>query len=159
VGRLDHLRVGLVGDLRHGRTVRSLALLLSRFTGNQLVLISPPGLRMGQDVIRSLEQAQQRVQETEDLAGAIPGLDVLYQTRIQAERFDSPEECERYRGVYIVDADVMRRLPERAIVMHPLPRVGEIDPVIDGDPRAAYFRQARNGLWVRMAVLDWAMGR
>jgi aspartate carbamoyltransferase catalytic subunit len=155
LGRLDHLRVGLAGDLRNGRTARSLALLLSRFPGNELLLISPPGLRMGADVLDLLER--QRVEETEDFAAAIPGLDVLYQTRIQAERFASPEEYERYLGVYVVSIDLMRRLPERAIVMHPLPRVGEIDPLVDADPRAAYFRQARNGLWVRMAVLDWVM--
>jgi len=159
LGRLDHLRVGLAGDLRNGRTVRSLALLLSRFSANELVLISPPALRMGADIVGLLEQAQQRAQETTDFGGALASLDVLYQTRIQAERFESPEEYERYRGVYIVTADVMRRLPEHAIVMHPLPRVGEIDPLVDADPRAAYFRQARNGLWVRMAVLDWAMAR
>ncbi|HEY4747285.1 MAG TPA: hypothetical protein VIH38_06960, partial [Steroidobacteraceae bacterium] len=159
LGRLDHLRVGLAGDLRNGRTVRSLALLLSRFPGNELVLISPPALRMGEDVIRSLVQAQQGLREIADLAVAIPDLDVLYQTRIQAERFESPEEYERHRGVYVVTPEVMRRLPEHAILMHPLPRLGEIDPLVDADPRAAYFRQARNGLWVRMAVLDWAMGR
>ena len=159
LGRLDRLRVGLAGDLRNGRTARSLALLLSRFSGNQLVLISPPGLRMSEDVIGSLAQARQGVQETGDFAGAVPGLDVLYQTRIQAERFESPEEYEQHRGVYVVTSEVMRRLPEHAIVMHPLPRVGEIDPLVDADPRAAYFRQARNGLWVRMAVLDWAMAR
>jgi aspartate carbamoyltransferase catalytic subunit len=157
LGRLDHLRVGLVGDLRNGRTVRSLALLLARFPANELLLISPPGLRMREDVIAALKETQQRVRETTDFAGAVPDLDVLYQTRIQAERFESPEEYEQYRGVYVLHTDLMRRLPERAIVMHPLPRVGEIDPRVDADPRAAYFRQARNGLWVRMAVLDWAM--
>ena len=159
LGRLDHLRVGLAGDLRNGRTVRSLALLLSRFPGNELVLISPPALRMGEDVVGLLQQAQQGVQETEDLVGAIAGLDVLYQTRIQAERFESSEEYERHRGVYVVTLEVMRRLPEHAILMHPLPRLEEIDPLVDADPRAAYFRQARNGLWARMAVLDWAMAR
>ena len=159
LGRLDHLRVGLAGDLRNGRTVRSLALLLSRFPGNELVLISPPALRMGEDVVGLLQQAQQGVQETEDLVGAIAGLDVLYQTRIQAERFASSEEYERHRGVYVVTPEVMRRLPEHAILMHPLPRLDEIDPLVDADPRAAYFRQARNGLWARMAVLDWAMAR
>jgi len=159
LGRLDHLRVGLAGDLRNGRTVRSLALLLSRFPGNELVLISPPALRMGEDVVGLLQQAQQGVQETEDLVGAIAGLDVLYQTRIQAERFESSEEYERHRGVYVVTLEVMRRLPEHAILMHPLPRLDEIDPLVDADPRAAYFRQARNGLWARMAVLDWAMAR
>jgi aspartate carbamoyltransferase catalytic subunit len=159
LGRLDHLRIGLVGDLRNGRTVRSLALLLSRFSGNHLVLISPPGLRMGKDIIDSLERVHQVVQETDDFATVVSSLDVLYQTRIQAERFASAEEYERYRGVYVVTTEVMDHLPEHAILMHPLPRVGEIDPLVDGDPRAAYFRQARNGLWVRMAVLDWAMGR
>ena len=159
LGRLDHLRVGLAGDLRHGRTVRSLALLLSRFSGNQLVLIAPPGLGMREDVLGSLGQVGQVVEETGDFTGAIPRLDVLYQTRIQAERFASPQEYERYRGIYVVTAEVLGRLPEHAILMHPLPRVAEIDPVVDADPRAAYFRQARNGLWVRMAVLDWAMAR
>ena len=159
LGRLDHLRIGLAGDLRHGRTVRSLALLLSRFPGNQLVLISPPALRLGADVITALNEAQQGMRETTDLDGAIADLDVLYQTRIQAERFESSEEYERQRGVYLVNPDLMRRLPARAILMHPLPRLDEIDPLVDADPRAAYFRQARNGLWVRMAVLDWAMGR
>ena len=159
LGRLDHLRVGLAGDLRHGRTVRSLALLLSRFPGNELVLISPRTLRMGEDIMGALNEAQQVVRETADLGGAMADLDVLYQTRIQAERFQSPEEYERHRGVYVVNPEMMRRLPEQAILMHPLPRMGEIDPLVDADPRAAYFRQARNGLWVRMAVLDWAVAR
>ena len=157
LGRLDHLRIGLAGDLRHGRTARSLALLLSLFPGNELLMISPPELRMGTDVLDQLKGA--RVDETDDFLGAIAGLDVLYQTRIQAERFASPDEYERYRGVYVVSVDLMHRLPQRAILMHPLPRVGEIDPLVDADPRAAYFRQARNGLWIRMAVLDWAMER
>jgi aspartate carbamoyltransferase catalytic subunit len=157
LGRLDRLRIGLAGDLRNGRTARSLALLLSRFTDNQLIMISPPELRMGADVLDQLKGS--RVSETDDFAGAITGLDVLYQTRIQGERFASPDEYERYRGVYVLTVDLMERLPEHAIVMHPLPRVGEIDPLVDADPRAAYFRQARNGLWTRMAVLDWAMAR
>ena len=157
LGRLDHLRIGLAGDLRNGRTVRSLAALLSRFPGNVLVLIAPPALRMGDDVVGFLQRSQLRLRETDDLVGVIPELDVLYQTRIQAERFEAPEEYERHRGVYIVTPEVMRRLPEHAILMHPLPRLGEIDPLVDADPRAAYFRQARNGLWVRMAVLEWAL--
>jgi len=157
LGRLDHLRVGLAGDLRNGRTARSLALLLSRYPGNELVMIAPPELRMSSDVIDQLKD--QRVVETDDFDGAIARLDVLYQTRIQAERFASPDEYARYRGVYIVTANRMRCLPEHAILMHPLPRAGEIEPQVDADPRAAYFRQARNGLWTRMAVLEWAMER
>jgi aspartate carbamoyltransferase catalytic subunit len=155
LGRLDHLRVGLAGDLRYGRTARSLALLLSLFPGNALVMISPPELRMGADVIDQLKP--ERLVETDDFDAAIAGLDVLYQTRIQAERFASSEEYERYRGVYVVTVETMQNLAEHAILMHPLPRVGEIDPMVDADPRAAYFRQARNGLWIRMAVLEWAM--
>src|SRR5438132_1557737 len=110
LGRLDHLRIGLAGDLRNGRTAHSLAGLLSRFTGNELVLIAPPGLRMGKDVLRSLGP-QLRVRETTDLAEAAPTLDVLYQTRIQAERFESAVEYERYRGVYVVGPELMRGLP------------------------------------------------
>ena len=155
LGRLDHLRVGLAGDLRHGRTARSLAQLLAKFPGNELVLIAPRGLRLDGDASRGFDPA--RIHETEDLAGAIQGLDVLYQTRIQAERFASKDEYARYRDIYVVTPDLMRRLPDHAILMHPLPRVGEIDPRVDADPRAAYFRQVRNGLWVRMAVLDWTM--
>ena len=157
LGRLDHLRVGLAGDLRNGRTTRSLALLLSRFSGNELLMISPRELSMGTDVLDQLTGA--RVDVTDDFQSALTGLDVLYQTRIQAERFSSPADYECYRGVYVLTVDLMDHLPEHAIVMHPLPRVGEIDPLVDADPRAAYFRQARNGLWVRMAVLDWAMER
>ena len=156
LGRLDRLRVALVGDLRHGRTVRSLASLLARFPGNELVLVSPPGLRLGEDVRAALGDTQ--MEETTDLEEVLPSLDVLYQTRIQAERFESREAYERYRGIYIVTLEVMRCLPEHALLMHPLPRVGEIDPEVDSDPRAAYFRQTRNGLWIRMAVLDWALG-
>jgi len=155
LGRLDHLRVGLAGDLRNGRTGRSLALLLSRFPGNELLMISPRELSMGSDVVEQLTGA--RVDVTDDFQNALTGLDVLYQTRIQAERFASPDDYERFRGIYVLTVDLMDRMPEHAIVMHPLPRVGEIDPLVDADPRAAYFRQARNGLWVRMAVLDWAM--
>jgi aspartate carbamoyltransferase catalytic subunit len=159
LGRLDHLRVGLVGDLRNGRTARSLALLLASYPGNELILVSPADLRMADDVTNALRERGQPFHQTDDLTAVVGDLDVLYQTRIQAERFESPAEFERFRGVYVVDAALMRRLPVHAIVMHPLPRVGEIDPSLDDDPRAAYFRQARNGLWVRMAVLEWAMGR
>lgn len=156
LGRLDHLRIGLVGDLRNGRTVRSLAPLLALFPDNELVLISPPGLRLANDVGAALHGT--RIEQTADLMEAIGSLDVLYQTRIQAERFESAEVYERYRGVYVITPELMRLLPEHAIVMHPLPRVGEIDPRVDADPRAAYFRQTKNGLWTRMAVLDWALG-
>ena len=158
LGRLDRLRVGLVGDLLHGRTVRSLALLLSIFPGNKLTLVSPASLAMADDVLSALAARGVHFAQVDRLQDVVPRLDVLYQTRIQAERFPSQAEYERHRGVYVVDKELMRRLPDHAILMHPLPRVGEIDMTVDADPRAAYFRQARNGLPVRMAVLDWAMG-
>jgi aspartate carbamoyltransferase catalytic subunit len=113
---------------------------------------------MEQDVLTALVSRGVRHTHVDQLADVVPALDVLYQTRIQAERFESPESYERHRGVYIIDPAIMRRLPDHAILMHPLPRVGEIDPAVDDDPRAAYFRQAKNGLVVRMAVLTWAMG-
>ena len=157
LGRLENLRVGLVGDLRHGRTVRSLALLLALYPGTDLTLVSPASLAMREDVLTELTARGVRYRQVEELDEVVGELDVLYQTRIQAERFGSPSDYERYRGVYIVDPALMRRLPEDAILMHPLPRVGEIDPSVDADPRAAYFRQARNGVPVRMATLHWAM--
>jgi len=157
LGRLDHLRVGLAGDLLHGRTVRSLAIILSQFPGTELVLISPPSLRLGEDLRMELARLGTPVRETSELGDAVAGLDVLYQTRIQAERFATRADYERLRDIYVVDAALMRRLPDHAVLMHPLPRLGEIDPEVDTDPRAAYFRQARNGVPVRMAVLHWAM--
>jgi aspartate carbamoyltransferase catalytic subunit len=157
LGRLENLRIGLVGDLRHGRTVRSLALLLAMYPGNELTLVSPALLAMREDVLAQLTARGARYRQVESLDNVVGGLDVFYQTRIQAERFESPADYERYRGVYVVDPALMRRLPEHAILMHPLPRTGEIDPAVDSDPRAAYFRQARNGVPVRMATLLWAI--
>ncbi len=155
LGRLYPLRVGIAGDLKHGRTVRSLSLLLSAFPGNELVLIAPPELTMQDDILSQLRARGVAIQKEQDLRAVAPTLDVLYQTRIQKERFTSSAEYERMRWVYVVDEALMRRLPEHAILMHPLPRVDEIDPAVDKDPRAAYFRQARNGLAVRMALLEW----
>jgi len=143
--------------LRHGRTVRSLALLLSIYPGTELTLVSPAALAMDTDILAALDARAVRYAQVDQLLDVVPTLDVLYQTRIQAERFESREEYDRHRGVYIVDPALMRRLPDHAILMHPLPRVGEIDPAVDADPRAAYFRQARNGLVVRMAALHWVM--
>jgi aspartate carbamoyltransferase catalytic subunit len=158
LGRLDHLRVGLAGDLRHGRTVRSLALLLAHFAGTELVLIAPPELQLEADVRGPLREAGVTLRDEADLGRAIGELDVLYQTRIQRERFASPGAYEQVRGIYVVDPAMMRRLPSGAILMHPLPRLDEISTAVDADPRAAYFRQARNGLPVRMAILDWLLG-
>ncbi len=154
LGRLDHLHVVMVGDLAHGRTVHSLAYLLALYPGLRVTLVAPEPIGMSPGLIQHLLRHGARVDETDDLLAAVSDADVVYQTRLQVERLSQPLDpgrtgLERFR----VDRRVMERMPEGAILMHPLPRVGEIDPEVDQDPRAAYFRQARNGVAVRMALL------
>ena len=158
LGRIDGLRVALVGDLRFGRTARSLARLFRLTTGTELVFVSPPVVPMGDDVRAELEAAGIPYRDETDLAAVLPHVDVVYQTRIQRERFATPEEYEACRGVYVVDRAAMGRLNPGAILLHPLPRVDEIAPEVDADPRAAYFRQAHNGVYVRMALLSLVLG-
>ena len=154
LGRTDNLRIALVGDLRYGRAVRSLAMLLTRSKGIELVFVSPPEVAMGDDVRKSSTSAGIPYRDESDLSRAVKDVDVVYQTRIQKERFASADEYVRNKGIYIVDSESMAELPESAIVMHPLPRVDEISPGFDSDPRAKYFDEARNGVFVRMALLD-----
>jgi aspartate carbamoyltransferase catalytic subunit len=154
LGRIDNLRIALVGDLRYGRAVRSLAMLLTRSTGIELVFVSPPEVQMGDDVRQALKAAGIPFRDESELASAVDGVDVLYQTRIQKERFTSDEEYARNKGIYIVNEDTMANLPSTSIVLHPLPRVDEIAPSFDSDPRAKYFDEARNGVYVRMALLE-----
>jgi aspartate carbamoyltransferase catalytic subunit len=154
LGRIDGLRVALVGDLRFGRAVRSLALLFRLTQNTELVFVSPPAVPMGDDVRRALDAVGIRYRDETDLTRVLPDVDVVYQTRIQRERFATPSEYESSRGVYVIDQAAMDRLNPNAIVMHPLPRVDEIDPAVDADPRAAYFRQAHNGVYLRMALLS-----
>jgi aspartate carbamoyltransferase catalytic subunit len=113
---------------------------------------------MSADVVTVLTDRGVRIERTDSLAAVAPSIDVLYQTRIQKERFEDPSEFARARGATRVDAAIMEQLRPAAIVMHPLPRVDEIDPVVDADPRAVYFRQARNGVAVRMALLEMLVG-
>jgi aspartate carbamoyltransferase catalytic subunit len=157
LGRIDGVRVAMVGDLANGRTVRSLAYLLSKFEGVEVVFVAPPQVRMRDDITAHLTEHGVRWHESEDLDAVLPEVDVVYQTRIQKERFASREEYEAVKGVYVIDDAAMARLGEKAIVMHPLPRVDEIQTSVDADPRAAYFRQARNGMYVRMALLDMVL--
>lgn len=154
LGRVDGLRVGLCGDLLHGRTVHSLALLAARFNLRELILIAPDALQMPEAVIGVLRGGSVPVRQVASLDDAIANLDVLYQTRLQRERLVDASVATAISGLRITP-ERMRRLPAEAIVMHPLPRTDEIDPAVDDDPRAAYFRQARNGLFVRMAILHW----
>ncbi|MDQ3694527.1 MAG: aspartate carbamoyltransferase [Chloroflexota bacterium] len=154
LGRIDGLRVALVGDLRFGRTARSLARLFRLTSGTELVFVSPPAVPMGDDVRAELDAAGITYRDEVDLATVLPEVDVVYQTRIQRERFATRDEYDASRGVYVIDQAAMDRLNPDAIVLHPLPRVEEISPEVDRDPRAAYFRQAHNGVFVRMALLS-----
>ena len=154
VGRIDGISVAMVGDLAHGRTVRSLAYLLGKYREVTVRFVAPEAVRMGQDIKDHLTQNRVRWSEDSDLDRVLPEVDVVYQTRIQKERFADAAAYEAVRGVYRLDRAAMSLLKPEAVVMHPLPRVDEIDPEVDSDPRAAYFRQARNGMHVRMALLD-----
>ena len=154
LGRMDGLSVAMVGDLANGRTVRSLCYLLAKFDKPRIWFVSPPTVRMGDDIKSYLTRHGVAFEEAEDLAAVAAEVDVIYQTRIQRERFgDRIGEYEQARGQYVIDASILQCMKGKAIVMHPLPRVDEIAPEVDADPRAAYFRQAHNGLYVRMALL------
>jgi aspartate carbamoyltransferase catalytic subunit len=150
LGRVDGLTITLAGDLKYGRTARSLSYLLGKFTGVCLRFVSPPELRMETDITEYLSASGISFEETDALS---PDTDVLYQTRIQKERLAKGEDAEALAGKYVVTREFADRMPEQAIIMHPLPRVDEIQPETDASPRAAYFRQARYGLLVRMALL------
>ncbi len=159
IGRLDGIHVALVGDLANGRTARSLAYLLTKYEGVKLYFVAPAVVRMRDDIKAYLTQHGVVFEEEEDLMSVMSKVDVVYQTRIQRERFgDRIQDYERARGKYIIDVETMSALSENAIVMHPLPRVDEIDPAVDTDPRAAYFRQAHNGVFIRMALLQMVLG-
>mmetsp|Transcript_11289 Transcript_11289/g.19767 ORF Transcript_11289/g.19767 Transcript_11289/m.19767 type:complete len:360 (+) Transcript_11289:178-1257(+) len=157
VGRLENIKIGMVGDLRNGRTVRSLAMTLAMYPGLKVYFVAPPVVRMKDDIKQFLTQQGVPWVEVDDLAEVAAEVDVLYQTRIQKERFTDMEEYAAARGKYIIDKSIMARMQPHAVVMHPLPRVDEITEEVDSDPRAAYFRQARNGLYIRMALLKLAI--
>ena len=162
LGRLDNLNVTLLGDLKYGRTVHSLARLLSAFNGIKLNYVSPEILRMPREVMDEVaENTEGRVPQAEylSLEEALPETDVLYVTRVQKERFEDPAEYEKVKGAYVIDPAVMNPAKKAMIVMHPLPRVTEISMDFDDDPRAAYFRQMEYGLYVRMALLAMVLGK
>mmetsp|Transcript_13333 Transcript_13333/g.20308 ORF Transcript_13333/g.20308 Transcript_13333/m.20308 type:complete len:341 (-) Transcript_13333:164-1186(-) len=154
------LKVVLLGDLKHGRTVHSLAKLLARGGFNILLIYcSPLELQMPKDIQDYVASCDVEQEAVSTLSEAIEGADVLYVTRVQKERFATEEEYEACKGSYIVDANLMDKAPSKMIVLHPLPRVDEIATEIDTDPRAAYFRQMENGMFVRMALLALIMGK
>lgn len=154
-GSYKNLTVGMVGDLLNGRTVHSLSKSLLKVGIRKFVWVSPKALRMPENIIDSAEKAGAHITETEDLKKVIGGLDVIYDTRVQKERFTDIAEYERLKLAYIITPDIMGKAKKTAVLMHPLPRVGEIDPRVDSDSRALYLReQMRNGMYVRMALLD-----
>lgn len=154
IGKLDGIKVGLVGDLANGRTVRSLAYLLTKYKDVKIYFVSPEVVKMKDDIKEYLTSQGLEWEESDDLMEVASKCDVVYQTRIQRERFG--ERVDLYEaacGKYIVDTAVLKTMKKHAVVMHPLPRLDEITVDVDSDPRAAYFRQAKNGLYIRMAVL------
>jgi len=154
LGRIDGVSVAMVGDLANGRTVRSLTYLLSKYQDIKLWFVAPAQVGMREDLKAHLDEHRVPWIETEDLNAVLPEVDVVYMTRIQKERFTDPQAYNAVKGTYRIDHDAMALMRKYAILMHPLPRVDEIAPEVDGDPRSAYFRQARNGLHVRMALLE-----
>jgi aspartate carbamoyltransferase catalytic subunit len=157
VRRIDGLTIGLVGDLVHGRAARSLALGLLRFRRVRLLLIAPPELQPEAALVATLRAGGLTVEQVPRLESVAGELDVVYMTRIQRERFEVPVLYERVRGSYRMDPAMLARLQPTALILHPLPRLDEIHPEVDADPRAAYFRQARHGLTVRMALLRYCL--
>ncbi|MCW8926432.1 MAG: aspartate carbamoyltransferase [Xanthomonadales bacterium] len=156
-GRLENLNISLVGDLRYGRTVHSLAYALSKF-GNTINLVSPEGLEMPNEVVGYLKDKGMFGKACHTLDEVIGDTDILYVTRIQKERFPDPVEYKKVAGIYRVDPKLVSRGPDDMIIMHPLPRVQEISPEVDTLPQARYFNQAFNGVPVRMALLSMVMG-
>jgi len=154
IGNIDGISIAFVGDLKYGRTVRSLARFLTNYKKVTMTFVSPVSLKLGDDVKGYLSEKGVAYQETENLDEILPQVDVLYMTRVQQERFADKKEYERLKDSYILTSALVQTMKKSARVMHPLPRVNEIAPEVDVDPRAAYFRQARNGLCVRMALLD-----
>jgi aspartate carbamoyltransferase len=158
LGSLQHLVVSMVGDLKNGRTVHALVELLSLFKA-RLYFVSPLELRMPEAITSRLKQKGIEIEETEDLALAASKSDLIYMTRIQKERFEDLLEYERVKGHYIIDENFLKELKKEITILHPLPRVDEISPNIDAYPGAAYFRQVKNGVYVRMALLAMVLGK
>lgn len=152
-GHLNNLTVGLCGDLKFGRTVHSLIRAMMRYENIKFVLVSPKELQVPDYIRDDLVRSGYEFEEVERLEDAIGKMDILYMTRVQRERFFNEEDYIRLRDSYILDNEKMKLAKEDMIVMHPLPRVNEISVEVDDDPRAAYFRQAKFGRFVRMALI------
>ncbi|HLO31863.1 MAG TPA: aspartate carbamoyltransferase [Anaerolineales bacterium] len=157
-GQVDGMTVTMLGDLKYGRTVHSLARLLSLFNV-KINYVSPEILRLPKEVLDEVAAKGIPQAEFGSLEEVLPKTDVLYVTRVQKERFEDPADYEKVKGAYVIDPAIMKAAKQDMIVMHPLPRVGEISVDFDDDPRAAYFRQMEYGLYVRMALLAMVLGK
>ena len=158
LGDYQGLTVGFCGDLKFGRTVHSLTQALSRYKGSKFIFISPKELCMPEYMIEQLDEKGIQYTITERLEDVIGELDVLYMTRVQKERFFNEQDYIRLKDSYILDKEKMKSAKDRMIVLHPLPRVNEIAPEVDDDPRAAYFKQVKFGMYARMALISKVTG-
>lgn len=157
-GRLENLKIAFVGDVLNSRTLRSLVPLLMLYSGNKFYFISPKELKLDDEYRKFLQDNNVDFVELDELNGTLPEVDVLYMTRVQKERFANVADYEKVKDSFILTPEHVAKLKGDAIIMHPLPRINEINPEIDNDSRAAYFRQAQNGLYVRMALLLYVFG-
>ncbi len=157
-GKVDGITIALCGDLKNGRTVHA-GVEVYKHYDCKLILVAPEQLRMPAEITSRLRSHGVHVEETEDLEAALAQADVLYMTRIQKERFSDPAEYERLKGSYVLTREMIERINPDVTVLHPLPRVDEISTDVDDLPRAAYFRQMRNGVYVRMALLALVTGK
>ena len=158
LGRLDNFTIAMVGDLKNSRVVHSQCEYMMHFSGVRFILVSPEGLKLPAELVAKLRAKSFEVNETESLDSVMSEVDVLSHTRIQQERFETEEEYLKYKGVYVLGVDHMKKAKEKMIVLHPLPRVDEIEIAVDMDPRAKYFVQPTYGVAMRMAILATLLG-
>ena len=157
-GKLDDLTIGLCGDLKFGRTVHSLINAMLRYKNIKFVLISPDELKLPEYMVKILEASGVEYKETNDIEEYMGDLDILYMTRVQKERFFNEQDYIRLKDYYILNKDKLKNAKKDLTIMHPLPRVNEIATDVDDDPRAAYFRQAEYGVYIRMALIMYMLG-
>lgn len=157
IGKIDGIHIALTGDLKHGRTVRSLTYLLGKYDNIKISFVSPESLEIGDDILSYCDKHNIAYEELEKWDDVIDKVDVMYNTRVQKERFDDPNEYEKVKGVFVFDRNDEAKMKDGSVIMHPLSRVGEITTEVDDSPKAAYFRQAGYGVLVRMALLQMVL--
>ena len=156
-GRLDNINITMIGDLKYGRTVHSLLQALSHFNPT-FTFVAPDELKMPEEYKRFLDSKGIPYPETREILPAINDADIVYMTRVQRERFSDPMEYERMKNVYVLKNDMLQGTKPNMRILHPLPRVGEIDPDVDSNPKAYYFQQTENGMYTRMAIISYLLG-